>query len=695
MEESQSAYREEQQQLQKVAAEIKRQLADLESKETYHGEDFTEQILEEVRETSRSQLRLAENEPYFGRLDFLEEGLKEAKPLYIGKIGVADGQKGDLLVIDWRAPIASLFYAFTGAEEDIYYTSPDGIVDGDIFLKRNIVIRQKELERVVDVYVKGQEEASLSDEFLLYRLGENKDNKLRDIVSTIQAEQNAIIRAPRNAALIIQGVAGSGKTTVALHRLAYLIYEYREKIKAEKMIIFAPNNMFLDYISNVLPELGVGGIQQMTFEDWALELLEEPLKLEPHSQNLSEWFSPLHSYQRSLSPGRIKGSAKFKQWLETCLTTYESQILPSVDFEPWEGKRLQLTQMNEWIEAFKNEPVAIRRERLVTRMKGWIDARLKEVSPSKKSDLRKKATLSLRNYLKKWPAAKPVMLYQTFLKQAEEENLLNDFMPKSLIKDTIRSLKNKVVTPEDLPPLVLIHFWLNGNQNRFHHVVIDEAQDFSPFQVALLRDQTVQHSFTILGDLSQGIHDYKGIDSWEEFRSCFKNVSSFELEKSYRSTMEIIEFANAVLTKGYDPVVLASPVFRSGDEVMVKQVDRDLRETAVKKWIQDELTKGLKSLAIVTRTEADCLALGESLLESGVDVSLFNGDEQTYAGGVSILPIYLTKGLEFDAVLILDATEENYKKEPRDAKLLYVGCTRALHHLSVFYDGNPSPLLPF
>ncbi|HSU78963.1 MAG TPA: 3'-5' exonuclease, partial [Candidatus Angelobacter sp.] len=309
-------------------------------------------------------------------------------------------------------------------------------------------------------------------------------------------------------------------------------------------------------------------------------------------------------------------------------------------------------------------------------------------------ELKKQANQKLRTYLKSWPVATPVSLYQLFLKENEYQEYLQVELPEPMTRQTLTSLKKGVVNQEDLAPLLLIYFWLNGNDNKFHHVVVDEAQDFSPFQVALLRDQTIQQSFTILGDLSQGIHDYKGIESWEEFQTCFSNDMYFELEKSYRSTMEIIEFANAVLTRGYQPVNLASPVFRSGDEVMVKQVPANSQDQAIQEWVDQELAKGLKSLAIITRTEEDGERLSDYLTSKGYLNSLFQGDEKAYNGGISILPVYLAKGLEFDAVLILDADEANYNGHPRSAKLFYVGCTRALHHLTVYYQHTPSPLIP-
>jgi len=265
------AYEEEQTRLTETLSEIDRQLASIGPR--YYGDDYLEQVLDAKREDTRSRLTLLAAEPYFGRIDWREAGKPEAVPLYIGKRGMDRAGTNEPYVIDWRAPVASLFYSFTGGEAAVEYEAPDGVIAGEVHRKRNVSVRDRELQRVVDSYVRGGDNLGLSDEFLLYRLGERKDNRLRDIVSTIQAEQDEIIRAPKNKALIIQGAAGSGKTTVALHRLAYLLYRYQEQMRAERMIIFAPNAMFLDYISGVLPELGVGNVRQTTFADWALELL--------------------------------------------------------------------------------------------------------------------------------------------------------------------------------------------------------------------------------------------------------------------------------------------------------------------------------------------------------------------------------------------------------------------------------------
>lgn len=239
--EIQSSYQEELHKLEETMKEIDLQLQNLAQIPVYNGPDHTEQVLESIRSDRRRKLTAAHPEPYFGRLDFQESGKSQPSPLYIGKVGVERDSSNELMVVDWRAPVASLFYSFTGGVDGASYDSPDGTVEGLVYLKRNLVIRKQILQRVVDTFDRSSDRMAVTDEFLLYRLGENKDNKLRDIVSTIQSEQDAIIRAVKNSALIIQGVAGSGKkTTVALHRLAFLLYQYRDQVKAERMIIFLP-----------------------------------------------------------------------------------------------------------------------------------------------------------------------------------------------------------------------------------------------------------------------------------------------------------------------------------------------------------------------------------------------------------------------------------------------------------------------
>ncbi|PFV22425.1 HelD family protein [Bacillus cereus] len=666
------------------------QLDKLEKTPVYYGEDFKEQILESMRESNRQNLRIGVQEPYFGRLDFQEDGKEEVMPIYIGKVGVSDMDTMKPIIIDWRAPVASMFYSFTGGEELAFYQSPDGLVEGDVYLKRNISIRKRELERVVDTYVKGNEDVSHADDFLLYRLGENKDNKLKDIVSTIQSEQNDIIRAERNLPLLIQGVAGSGKTTIALHRLAFLIYEYREQLEAERMIVFAPNSLFLDYISSVLPELGVGNISQTTFPDWALRTLDDSVKLKQTEEKLKEAFS-INRDEKKVMLGKLKGTLEFKTFIEERMIQFENELVPTKDFEAWDRAIIPVEDIKKWMQVeYKHYPLQKRRERLVGRMKRWIEIELKKFGETnEKKLLKKEATKRLNAYMKFWPKMSALSLYSSIVKSKE----ILEVLPEELVKETEKSCRKKEVYVEDLSALIYIHHRITGIEigQKFHHVVIDEAQDFSPFQVYVLKEITLGNSFTILGDLSQAIYDYQGIEDWNAFKEVFQETGYYELTRSYRSTKEIIEFANEIIKNAEIPVGLATPVFRSGEDVKVIHAENQFTE--IVKTVKHLQNADVKTIAVIGRTEDECRDIYVELTNAGLTVNVIEANQSKYEGGISVVPVYLAKGLEFDAVLLIDVDEEHYKDTKHDAKLLYVGCTRSLHDLWIFHSGEASPLI--
>lgn len=710
-EQLQQSYREELEKLNTVSAAIQQRLEQLSAVPRYYGQDLTEQVLEDTRETLRRNLAAATQEPYFGRLDFQEKGKDAPTPLYIGKRGLDDDRTQELMVIDWRAPVASLFYTFTGGENEAVYDTPDGLIAGLVYLKRNLVIRKQILQRVVDTYERGSNELAVNDEFLLYRLGENKDNRLRDIVSTIQAEQDRIIRSEQNKALVIQGVAGSGKTTVALHRLAFLLYQYREQMRAEKMIIFAPNRMFLDYISGVLPELGVGNIQQTTFEEWALGLLEEPPTLAPPQKELETWFA-IGSKRPEIhaeTPGVYKGSAAFAELLREAVQAYEAGFAPAADFSPWDGSKLPYSQIRVWFEEeYRHYPVMKRRERVMARINRWIEMQLERFgSTNLRKENKKKATQRFRSFQKLWPNDTPFSFYRSlFAPVADNMNSAvkqsgqngNRYgIPEAICKQTSSYLKKKTVKLEDLAPLVLIHtlfYGMDGN-HFFDHIVIDEAQDFSPFQLELLKQFNRNGSFTILGDLAQSIHTYQGVSSWDGFLDRFEPEHSgyFVLERSYRSTMEIIQFANEILNRSPEHFVPAVPVFRSGDKVKRVQASKADKLDQLAAIIARIQSGTANTVAVIGRTGAECEAIHQDMAARGLDAHLIRAEEQSYGGGLSVLPVYLAKGLEFDAVVLVDTDEYHYPLTALEAKLLYVGCTRALHELWLLYAGKPSPFI--
>ncbi|PZD93214.1 DNA helicase UvrD [Paenibacillus sambharensis] len=695
----QSAYHEESTRLKETLEEVRQQLAGIGPR--YYGNDFVEQLLDAKREESRERLQLLEIEPYFGRLDFHEKGKDGAAPLYIGKRGMEKKETGQPYIIDWRAPVASLFYSFTGGDEPVEYEAPEGIVGGEIHLKRNLSIREQVLQRVVDSYVRGGDNLGLSDEFLLYRLGEKKDNRLRDIVSTIQAEQDQIIRAPRARALIIQGAAGSGKTTVALHRLAFLLYQYQDQVRADRMIIFAPNTMFLDYISGVLPELGVGNVRQTTFTDWALELLGDEVRLAEDDQEGKRWFSleAARPEEGEWTSGRYKGSMVFKELLAGWLREYEQFYLPELDFEPWEGGHLPYRTLREWFEVeYRPYPLAARRDRLVARLNRWLEMELGKIAdPKKRKERSKTGKQRLRTFLKKLPEVTALQLYRRFFGVEASPVAAAEGIPQTIAEQTKAGLKKGVVRQEDLAALCWIHRQIHAAEGRMlDHIVVDEAQDISPLQVELYKSFMNEPSFTILGDLAQGIHAYRGIHRWEELSELFKpeQTSYHELKQSYRSTLEIIEFANTILPYTDTGLPAAQPVFRSGEPVeVVRCAGTDERDQRVRSYIEEQVAGGMRTVAVICRTDEECRSVHGMLEREGVEVSLILEGQQAYKGGVSVVPVYMAKGLEFDAVLLPDVDEGRYTASPADAKLLYVGCTRALHRLTLLHIGEASPLL--
>ncbi|MFC5648525.1 HelD family protein [Paenibacillus solisilvae] len=681
----QSAFQDEAGRVETVLLHIRNQLRAIGPR--YTGDDFTEQMLQLQRDERQQRLEISEREPYFGRIDFQETSQETPKPLYIGKAGVAHEKTTELLVIDWRAPVASLFYAFSGGEAPVSYESPDGDIEGTVHLKRNLMVREGKLERLVDSYVRGQEDESVTDEFLLYRLGESKDNKLRDIVSTIQQEQDSIIRTEKNKAVFIQGVAGSGKTTVALHRLAYLIYRYSGSIRADRMVIFAPNRMFLDYISGVLPELGVGDIVQTTYTEWAIEQLQKTVRLDENRDTMDYWFEhPRTRAEVEQAPGRLKGSLLFKQAADQKLAQTEEALLPQLPFEPVDGMILRPSTIAEWIATDdRSEPYMKRRNRIASRIKRWLESEWKtrRLTDSK---LKAKANAKLNAYCKKIPSFTAAQLYISLLADPGVLPMLN----KDARKESVKGLKQNLVQPEDLAPLVYIQLRLFGlEQPTFDHVVIDEAQDYSPFQLESLKLCQRQASMTVLGDLQQGIHAYAGIHSWKELTGLFpaEDTGYFELDRSYRSTMEIIDFANRVLGGMGDGVKPATPVFRSGEAVDVElAADDEKRLEEVVRTVKDWQNDGsYRTIAVLGRTARSCQDIADRLLSEGLQVSLVQSKQEAYKGGLTVVPAYLAKGLEFDAVLIADADQASFG--PNDAKLLYVACTRALHKLKLLHCG--------
>ncbi|WP_217595761.1 ATP-binding domain-containing protein [Cohnella sp. GbtcB17] len=686
-------FREETVKLEHTKEAIRTQIAGIGPR--YTGNDYTEQTLDAIRQERKIRLTASEKEPYFGRLDFREAGKSEPLPLYIGKSGVGEENGHRLLVVDWRAPVSSLFYAFSGGDPEVAYDSPEGPVPGTVHLKRNLLVREGELQRVVDSYAEGGEQGgSAGDEFLLHKLGESKDNKLRDIVSTIQQEQDAIIRTEKNKAVFIQGVAGSGKTTVALHRLAYLLYRYQDRVRADRMMILAPSKMFLNYISGVLPELGVGDIGQQTFEDWALEQIGEELRLRDPAEELARWFEgDAVASGRSDTPAKRKGSLGFLAEIDEAIAELARTMVPDEPFSPDDRRILTAEQVRAWFaEENPLDPLMKKRERVLNRIKRWMEIELGKAKWSE-AEVRKKANARWKAYAGKLPQHTAASFYKACGWLANEAEGTKRAGASSRSKG--KSKASAVFAREDLAALVHIHLKLLGpTVPAYDHIVIDEAQDYAPAQLHVLRQHQRITSMTVLGDLQQGIHDYAGITDWAELKGLFPadETSYYELDRSYRSTLEIIEFANRILKGMGGGVKPARPVFRSGRPVEVERTAESPDVAAIAAIVEEWGREAeLQSIAVLGRTAAACARIHAGLTARGIQASLLEAKQQNYEGGITVAPVYLSKGLEFDAVLIPDAGAADYGAG--DAKLLYVGCTRALHRLKLLYADAPTALI--
>ena len=706
-----------------------------ESSQSYVSIMLHTRLLDEL-ENNYDRLLKAKEKPYFARIDFQEEGKSNIEKFYIGKMSLQREDWDVPMILDWRSPLASVYY--DGRLGSVLYQNALGeSMSGELSLKRQYTIENKKLIDIMDVDI------TATDTFLQASLGENKDNRLKDIVSTIQSEQNAIIRADIKKPLIVQGVAGSGKTTIALHRIAYLIYTYEKSFYPEQFMIIAPNRLFLNYISGVLPELGANNVIQTTYADYAFELIGDKYKLTDSEEKLISiinYKNEVHDDGNNsfiIKSSAFKGSLTFKNILARYIKNIEINYVPKEDFA-LEGhilmsvkeiknvilrdySHLPLYKRFEQIEKHlkfrldkdknriydeakfsydkkietirRNEPESEERRLTIVDILNIRDAALQKIKKNTKS--------AVKNYMIKFVKRDLFEYYKDII--ANEENLNNFGLGKideefvSFICQYSNDILNsKTVELEDLAPLLYIKHRIMGFDDKVNikYVVIDEAQDFSLFQFYALKKIFNTDFFTILGDLSQGIHSYRSIKNWNlVLNKIFDHDNSqyLKLEQSYRTTIEIMDLANEVIKLiPNDDLILAKPVVRHGEKPsMIKfKTKKEILNEADKK-ISDLISEGYKSIAIICKTPKESKSVHNELKKNKkLNIKLLEGKEEQYDNTIVIVPSYLSKGLEFDAVIIINI-DDVYNEEELDLKLLYVAMTRAQHKLYVYYkEGN-------
>lgn len=642
-----------------------------------------------------SKLKKLELNPYFGRIDFQRDGSKNNNKIYIGKTTITD-ENNNILTTDWRTPVCTLYY--DQSIGNVQYQAPEGIITGKLNLKSQIFIKDGKLVSVRDT------DLVTDDELLVPFLTTNADARLKNIVASIQAEQNAIIRRPLNDNIIVQGVAGSGKTTVALHRAAYLIYN-EDKYTAENFIIIGPNKYFLNYISALLPDLDTENISQFTFDDFSTYFFDDKISI-VNSKNINN--------QNEIKVLKAKTSIDYKNAIDTYISTYVNNSLSSgieIDgmeiisedsiksyFRDINGfsvtatniQRILIKKIKEDNERLYELVRSKYKDELSTLPNGSEEKRniMNKLDEIKK-ELKTGCSKTIKNYFKPLKIT-TLNLYKNFVSNVScIENLSHDEI-ELLKKQTLNSIKSKKFYFEDLPSLMYIDILNNGNQQevfkKYAHVIVDEAQDLGMFHYYILKMIFSDATFSIFGDLAQSIYPSRGVDSWEDVQKQIfnSNCEILQLSKSYRTTMEITRSANQILR--YLNMSEANPVIRTGTEVeYMKEETQDIN-TRISELLYQYSDKDYKSVGIICRNVEDCAKIKLYLDNENFNTTLITSDDSEYNGGICILTSELSKGLEFDGVIITNASEQFYSStNQNDMKLLYVAMTRALHSLDVLY----------
>lgn len=648
--------------------------------------------------------------PYFGRFDFVEKSYDNREKIYIGLYNVMDLNTHAIYVYDWRAPISSIFYQFELGKAA--YNSPGGPISGDVLLKRQYKIQHSELKYFFDSSI------TINDEILQEILSHNSSVNMRNIVETIQKEQDIIIRDTENELLIVQGVAGSGKTSIALHRVAFLLYDgLSSKLRSNNVLIISPNNIFSKYISSVLPELGEENVEQRTFDDIVLNVLEARFHPETREMQL-ETLINLRDYQaENIRKHSItfKGSETFKQILDSLLWYYAHSFL---DFEDiyYNGQIIETKQQLK--NRFLNNKIDIPMAKQLKRIENII---LEKVHPLRKQRLMKiekivaksegheleiksfSRLLSMKeakSFLNRLQLFTRVDYYQLYRMLFSEPELLSNLaqglkLPediKQILLTSNQNLQNGQVCYEDCAPLVYLKLKIEGSDifAEIKQVVIDEAQDYYPLQYEVFKLLFKEAKYTVLGDIHQTIEKEAANSFYDVAQILNKHKTiKLALKTGYRSSCEINAFTQKLLGTKQDFISFER---HEKEPMIIHQETDDLMDQAIISALAYYSEQGYESIAIICKTLLEAEKV-HSKLKNQTEIQLIKPLDGKLEKGVLVIPTYMAKGLEFDVVLVYQVNNRNYSDE-FDRKLLYIACTRALHQLAIYYSGEKSPLIP-
>ena len=597
--------------------------------------------------------------PYFGRIDFLEKKENsKVMPIYIGIHTFYDPESRATLIHDWRAPVSSMFYDHELGEAG--YRSPSGEIKGEISLKRQYRIRGGKMEFMIESAL------TVHDDILQKELSSNADDKMKNIVATIQREQNRIIRNEDIRTLIIQGVAGSGKTSIALHRIAYLLYTFRDSISSKDILIVSPNKVFSDYISNVLPELGEETVPETSMEQILSGVLEHKYKYQTYFGLVNELLEkPSSSLINRIA---YKASFGFISELDKFILHIENTYFKAADVKLTKYITIPAPFIEEQYLRFNRYPIRRRFDAMADYMLDML-----------KIQYAFTVTTAGRNLLKKeirlmFAGNNDIQVYKDFFKWTNNPGMF-------------KMRKGHTLEYSDLAPLAYLHLALEGSGNqpfRVKHLLIDEMQDYSPIQYKVIQ-KLFPCRKTVLGDAGQSVNPY-GSSTAETIQKSLTASEIMKLCKSYRSTFEITDFAQKI-----HPNAELEPVARHGEKPQILQFGSAVEElSGIMGLISTYRKSGYKSLGIICKTEQQARKMADMLKSYANDISFLSSQSSAFVQGIVITSAHMAKGLEFDEVIIPQTDERNYRSEI-DKSMLYVAVTRAMHRLTLtFHEARPA-----
>ncbi len=597
--------------------------------------------------------------PYFGRFDFQASDAKDVRQVYVGVYAFFDEVDQKNLIHDWRAPISTMFYDYeTGPAQ---FVAPDGVVHGSIHLKRQYRIRKGQMDFMLE------SDLNIHDDVLQKELSLASDDKMKNIVATIQRDQNAIIRNEASDVLIIQGVAGSGKTSIALHRIAFLLYRFKDSIRSSDILIISPNKVFADFISNVLPELGEETIPEMGIEQLATELLQREFKFQTFYEQVSYLLDKNDPGFRDRI--KFKASFDFLGQLDRYLDYADENYFKSHDLSI-NGKLVPEWFMAEKFAAYKHMPIVRRLAKIARDIETNVGIYYHhDVTPKERSEIK--------------AAVRKMFRFSTL------RSLYKDFYAWLECPSMCRFQRDGSLEYSDVFPLIYMKMRWDGIQpfGDVKHLLVDEMQDYTPVQYAVL-SRLFDCKKTILGDANQSVNPFSS-SSASGIRQVFTEADCVQLNKSYRSTYEITDFAQQI-SSNQDLEVIE----RHGERPqVVPHADEEQEIEYIRRLALDFPTSGYHSLGIICRTQEQARALQQRIKSLDCKAYLISATSESFIQGIIVCTAHMSKGLEFDHVIVPQVTDKNYHSEI-DRSMLYVACTRAMHRLTLTHTGRPSPLLP-